>query len=181
MLDIRKIQEQVLYEKIEAASDSKIAKEIVYGDEAEPENNAAWVKNTMQRLERAFDEELVKQIRSNCQCGYDMDEKEALVQELFDASHTLEEFANCEKAKEAGLFAEEGQLYLQFMFCPCPMLADVEILPTKTWCQCTAGYSTVLFEKVFGCKVDVELLKSVKMGDETCLMRITPQGALWKE
>jgi predicted hydrocarbon binding protein len=56
------------------------------------------------------------------------------------------------------------------------MLADVERLETKTWCQCTTGYSKVLFEKAFGCKVDVELLKSVKAGDEVCLMKIIPQG-----
>jgi len=28
--------------------------------------------------------------------------------------------------------------------------------------------------------VDVELLKSVKMGDEICLMKISPRGEVWK-
>lgn len=45
---------------------------------------------------------------------------------------------------------------------------------TDTWCQCTTGYSKVIFEKAFGCIVDVELLKSVKMGDDICLMKIIP-------
>lgn len=52
------------------------------------------------------------------------------------------------------------------------MLADVDKLDTKTWCQCTTGYSKVLFEKAFNCQVDVELFKSVKMGDSNCLMKI---------
>lgn len=120
-------------------------------------------------LENNFDKSSVKQIRMNCQCGYAMDEKLALVNELLESSSNLEEFANQEKAKAAGLSCKDGELYLQFAFCPCPMLADMDRLDTDTWCQCTTGYSKVLFEKAFGCEVDVELLKSVKMGDDICL------------
>ena len=182
MFDMRKIQEQVLFSAIEAASDKETATRIVYGEGglSSPEDNATWVKSTMKRLEERFDGPTVKRIRMNCQCGYGMDEKFALVKELFDASSSLEEFANHDKAKAAGLFSKDGELYLQFPFCPCPMLAEVDRLETKTWCQCTTGYSKVLFEKVFGCKVDVELLQSIKMGDQLCLMRITPRGDLWK-
>ena len=182
MFDMRKIQEQVIFGATKAASDEETATRIVYGEGglSSPEDNATWVKSTMKRLEERFDGPTVKRIRMNCQCGYGMDEKFALVKELFDASSSLEEFANHDKAKAAGLFSKDGELYLQFPFCPCPMLAEVDRLETKTWCQCTTGYSKVLFEKVFGCKVDVELLQSIKMGDQLCLMRITPRGDLWK-
>ena len=182
MFDMRKIQEQVLFGAIEAASDEETAARIVYGEggPSSSEDNGTWVKSTMKRLEERFDGPTVKRIRMNCQCGYGMDEKFALVKELFDASSSLEEFANHDKAKAAGLFSKDGELYLQFPFCPCPMLAEVDRLETKTWCQCTTGYSKVLFEKVFGCEVDVELLQSIKMGDQVCLMRITPRGDLWK-
>ena len=182
MFDMRKIQEQVLFGATKAASDEETATRIVYGEGglSSPEDNATWVKSTMKRLEERFDGPTVKRIRMNCQCGYGMDEKFALVKELFDASSSLEEFANHDKAKAAGLSSKDGELYLQFPFCPCPMLAEVDRLETKTWCQCTTGYSKVLFEKVFGCKVDVELLQSIKMGDQLCLMRITPRGDLWK-
>lgn len=60
------------------------------------------------------------------------------------------------------------------------MLTDVDKLDSYAWCQCTTWYSKVLFEKAFQCKVDVELLKSIKMGDEKCLMKIIPQGVIWK-
>ena len=60
------------------------------------------------------------------------------------------------------------------------MLADVDKLDTDTWCQCTTGYSKVLFEKAFGCEVVVELLKSIKMGDNICLMKIIPRDSIWK-
>jgi hypothetical protein len=182
MFDIRKIQEQVIFSAVKAISDDETAANVVYG-EREPssaEDNATWVKSTMSRLENRFDRSSVKRIRMNCQCGYGMDEKLALVKELVESSSNLEEFANLDKAKAAGLSYAKGELYLQFPFCPCPMLADVDKLDTDTWCQCTTGYSKVLFEKAFGCEVAVELLKSVKMGDNICLMKIIPRESIWK-
>ncbi|WP_418576883.1 DUF6144 family protein [Hungatella sp.] len=174
MFDIRNIQEKVIYESVKAESNADIASEVVYGGngEAKSENNPDWVKSAMNRLENKFDAEAIKKIRMNCQCGYRMDEKIALVKELKADAANIEEFTASEKAKAAGLFCKDGELFLQFNFCPCPILADVDQLETNTWCQCTTGYSKVLFEQAFGCKVDVELLKSIKMGDHICLMKI---------
>ncbi|HNX28386.1 MAG TPA: DUF6144 family protein [Syntrophomonadaceae bacterium] len=182
MFDIRKIQEQVIFSAIKAASDDETATKIVYGEHqlSSSEDNAIWVKSTMNRLGNHFDKSAVKQIRMNCQCGYGMDEKLALVKELVESSSDLEEFANQDKAKAAGLSCTNGELYLQFPFCPCPMLAEVDKLDTDTWCQCTIGYSKVLFEKAFGCEVDVELLKSIKMGDDICHQKIIPGDSIWK-
>lgn len=183
MFDVRKIQEQVIYEAVKSATnDENTANEIVYGNdgEARSEDNPTWVKSTMKRLENKFARPDLIEIRRHCQCGYAMDEKLALVKELLESSSSLEEFGNLEKAKAAGLFCDNNELYLQFNFCPCPMLAEVDKLDTDTWCQCTTGYSKVLFEKAFPCKVDVELLKSIKMGDDVCLMKIIPQGPIWK-
>lgn len=43
------------------------------------EDDATWVKSTMERLENNFQKAEVKQIRMHCQCGYGMDEKLELV------------------------------------------------------------------------------------------------------
>lgn len=181
MFDIRKIQEKTIYEAVEAESNADVASEVVYGCEQVDyiENNSEWVKSTMRCLENKFPVETVKKIRMNCQCGYGMDEKLKLVRELMIGSTSIEELANSEKAKAAGLFCKNGELFLQFFFCPCPMLADVDKLDTATWCQCTTGYSKVLFEKAFSCDVDVELLKSIKVGDPVCLMKITLHNPIW--
>ncbi len=169
MFDIRKIQEQVIYSAVKAESNDRIAGEVVnHNDEPDP----LWVKNTMKRLENNFDATTLRRIRMNCQCGFGIDERLELLREIITQTSTIEEFGNHPKARAAGLSYSEGALYLQFPFCPCPMLEGVDRLETNTWCQCTTGYSKVLFEKAFGCQVDVELLKSVKMGDEICLMRI---------
>ncbi len=174
MFDIRKIQENVIYEAVKAESNADTAKEVVYGGELSEntESNPNWVKSAMHRLESKFETETVKKIRMGCQCGYGMDEKLALVKELMSAATNIEEFTSSEKARAAGLFCKDGELFLQFNFCPCPMLAEVDRLETNTWCQCTTGYSKVLFEKAFACTVDVELLKSIKMGNDVCLMKI---------
>ena len=182
MFDIRKIQEKVIYESVKSESNADIAEEVVYGKErlADAENNPDWVKSTMRRMESKFDSETIKKMRMNCQCGYGMDEKLALVKDLMANAACIEEFANSDKAKAAGLFCEDGELFLQFDFCPCPMLHEVDQLETSTWCQCTTGYSKVLFEKAFSCDVDVELLKSIKMGDNICLMKITLYNPKWQ-
>ena len=182
MFDIRKMQEQVIYQAVKDKSNEDIAKAIVFGSDKQvkTEDNPTWVKVTMERLENQFDQGGVLQIRRNCQCGYGMDEKLALVKELVAASASLEEFGNLDRANAAGLYSDNGELYLQFPFCPCPMLEGVDRLETDTWCQCTTGYSQVLFEKAFQCQVEVELLKSIKMGDDKCLMKIIPQKNIWK-
>lgn len=180
MFDIRKIQEEVIFEAVKNYSDTETAKEIVYGvgESAKIDDNPSWVKSTMSRLENKFDQEQIKGIRMGCQCGYGMEEKLTLVKELMSTASSIEEFANSEKARAAGLFCKDEILYLKFTFCPCPMLSEVDKLETNTWCQCTTGYSKVLFEKAFGCEVNVELLKSIKMGDDICLMKIIPQDSI---
>lgn len=175
----RKTQEEVIYENIKAASNEELAREIVFGKNSKALDNAVWVKETMQKMEEAFDNDTLIQIRMGCQCGYGMDEKKTLVKELYDSANSMEEFADNEKAHNAGLFIQNGELFLSFPFCPCPMLADVDKLETKTWCYCTLGYSKRLFEDIWGCPVELELLKSVKMGDDMCLMKISPLSPIW--
>ena len=181
MFNLRKAQEIALYEAIKAESTAEVAAEVVYGHEqtALAESNPAWVKSAMRRLESQFDGDTLKKIRMNCQCGYGLEEKLALVKELLTNAASIEAFANSEKARAAGLFCQDGELFLQFTACPCPMLAEVDRLETAAWCQCTTGYSKVLFEKAFACDVAVELLKSIKMGDAMCLMKITLHNPIW--
>ena len=77
MFDIRKIQENIIYEAVRAESNEDIANEVVYGKDnmSKAENNSDWVKSSMIRLENNFETETIKKIRMNCQCGYEMDEK----------------------------------------------------------------------------------------------------------
>ena len=179
MFDIRKLQEKALYEAVRAESDAETAGEVVSGRGGTAESDPDWVRGAMGRLERRFSPEAVRRIRGNCQCGYGMEEKLALVRELMAGAASMEEFAASEKARAAGLSWEDGALFLQFEVCPCPMLAEVARLESAAWCQCTTGYSKTLFERAFHCGVDVELLQSIKMGDPVCRMKITLHDPVW--
>lgn len=112
MFDIRKIQEQAIFEAVKAESNEAIAKDVVI---RKFEDDPKWVKNTMKRLEENFDSQTVKKIRMNCQCGYALDDKLTLVKEIMASATNLEEFANNEKAKAAGLSYRGGELFLQFV------------------------------------------------------------------
>lgn len=81
MFTIRKVQEQMLHEAVQAESNAATADEVVYGKEksAFAENDPAWVRSAMQRLESKFDFPARKNIRMHCQCGYGMEEKLALL------------------------------------------------------------------------------------------------------
>lgn len=181
MSDIRKNQEQIIYKAVKAESNANVAHEIVFGDgmPGKAESNPEWVKSTMRRLERHFESETIKRIRRNCQCGYGMDEKLKLVKEMMSDATNIDEFASSKRAMAAGLFCRNGDLFLQFSVCSCPMLIGIDKLEKNTWCQCTIGYSKVLFEQAFSCSVDVELLKSIKMGDDVCLMKIILYDPVW--
>lgn len=156
-----------LYAAIAKHGAPQLATEIAFGADLPPEpsvaEKSAWVRHVIAMLEKHFDESVIKAIRMEW------------VGRLYRESGDIETFAARKQAREAGLSVRDGVLHLQFPFCPCPMLEGVERLASKTWCQCTCGYSRDLFEHVLGCKVEVELLKSVKLGDDICLMSIVPK------
>ena len=134
----------------------------------------------MHRLENSFDSGTVKQIRRNCQCGYGMEEKLALVKELkAEASNIGRICGFRERRRAAGLFCEDGELFLQFGFCPCPMLAEVERLETDTWCQCTTGTARSFLKRHFPAG-RCGAAESIKMGDDVCLMKITLHNPVWR-
>lgn len=181
MFDIRKMQENALYAAVQKESDAQIADEVVYGQKQGAEKeDSAWVNAAMLRLEERFRFPARVRIRRRCQCGFGMEEKLALLNRLKDSVSSIEDLTASQEAKAAGLFSQNGNLYLQFQFCPCPMLKNVKSLRSDTWCLCTTGYSKELFEKAFSCEADVDLLQSIKKGDPVCLMKITLHNPLWR-
>lgn len=168
-----------LYRNVLKYSDARTAAEIAYGVDlplcAAREQRMKWIDHISGGLERKFDENAIKTIRMGCYCteASKFEETKAWIKALYLDSKSMAEFVDKMNARSAGWYIEDGALYTKFFFCECPMLEGVEALPTKTWCYCTAGYSKALFEDIFGYAVEVELLQSIKTGDDICLMRIT--------
>lgn len=181
---VKKVHDEVikLNQSINKYGSSELSHTIAYGKllPINPTNNEKkeWVEFISNELERHFDEETIKNIRMGCYCteNGELDESKTFIKGVFSKSRDFEDFVRNMNEYGAGWFIDNGNLFTQFHSCSCPMLDSVDSLPTKTWCYCTVGFNKSIFEDVFECPVDIELLKSIKMGDDKCLMRIIPSN-----
>lgn len=172
-------QKERLYQNICKFADKKLAREITESIDlpldATNKQRAIWVKEIMDRLEHQFDQPLVKKIRQSCYCdeGGQLQTSKKILRDMYLAvNQDLKAFVAKVNEYNAGWYLEDGSLYTKMFSCECPMLEAVDLLDYKTWCYCTAGYNKNLFEYVFEQSVEVELLKSIKCGDEYCLLKI---------
>ena len=135
---------------------------------------AVWVKSVCAELEKRFAPETIREIRRLCHCDEEgqMAKMKSWLKGLFRESSGLEEFVDRVNAAGAGWYLRDGEIYTKFLGCECHMLGAVDRLDSKTWCQCTVGYTEELFTHVFDCPVEGELLQTIKMGHEFCVVKI---------
>ncbi|WP_330396820.1 DUF6144 family protein [Anaeromicrobium sediminis] len=169
-----------LFENITKHSNSDVARKIAFGMDLpfSPTKNDKneWVKYISSELEKQFDEQTIKSIRLGCYCTENgkLDESKEFIKNIYDTSVSMVDFVDKMNEYKVGWYIKDGYLFTKYFSCPCPMLESVDVLPTKTWCYCTVGYNKKIFEYVFDCEVDIELLESIKMGNTQCLMKIIP-------
>ena len=181
---MKKVHDEVkkLNQSINRYGTSELAHSIAYGKTLpiNPTSNEKkeWVDYISIALEKHFDEETIKNIRMGCHCTENgkLDESKTFIKEVFIESNNFEEFVYNMNKFGAGWFIDNGDLFTQFHSCSCSMLDGVDALPTKTWCYCTVGFNKSIFEYVFECEVDIDLVESIKMGHDRCLMRIIPSN-----
>jgi predicted hydrocarbon binding protein len=124
----------------------------------------------------------VKKIRQGCYCrdSGKLDENKKWLKEIYSDSKDIHEFVEKVNSyvkkvanQDAGWHIKNGHLFTKYFDCSCPMLEEVDVLPAKTWCHCTAGFCKEIFDDVFGFEVDAEIIKSIKTGDDCCLIKIS--------
>jgi predicted hydrocarbon binding protein len=168
-----------LFKNIKRFSDIQTAESIAFGVflplSPSKEQCANWVEYIASKLEEKFDEATIKRIRMGCYCRENgrLDESKKWLRELYIASENLEQFVDKVNEYSAGWYIKDGELYTKYFDCPCPMLEGTDQLTTKTWCHCTAGFAIEIFDDVFGYEVDTEVLESIKLGSEFCLIKVT--------
>ena len=184
-----------LYGNLLRFTDEQTADGIAYGLElppdATPGQRAAWVYRIIAEMEKRFDAATIRSVRLDCyrneneapgKCsasGYPCADVKLFakvsdwLRGLYVSSQNLEEFAEKANAENLGWYVAGGELYTKFFECECPMLEAVGRLPTHTWCYCTAGYGKRLFEEVFGRPVAIEILHSIRQGNDFCLMKVS--------
>lgn len=169
-----------LFKNIEKYSTVEMAEKIAYRitlEESASENQKVeWVNDVVKKLETEFDEHVIKDIRMGCYCSEDgkLDEAKQYIKSVYSESSSLDEFVELMNKANAGWYIEDGYLYTRYLSCSCPMLSSINRLDKKTWCYCTVGFNKKIFEYVFECEIDVELLEAIKLGDKQCLMKIIP-------
>jgi hypothetical protein len=138
---------------------------IAYEAAKKGEDKAELTRQTMQRLESAFDEESRVRIMERCGrlcCG---PTHQKVRKALFQESSSLEEFLDKLNELEAGKahyrITEQGAIIVEYPACQCGQVKDaISRFPSHAYCMCSVGYNKELFETVLGRKVDVILVTS---------------------
>lgn len=169
-------QAEKLYRNILPYGNPDTAAAIAYGVDLAPDADAkaiaCWVKDVCARLEAAFDEATIKAIRMGCYCTLNMEKCREWIAKLFAESADFESFVAKMNELAGGWYLKDSALCTTY-YCSCPMLQNVDLLPRKTWCYCTVGYTKALLGRIFNCAIDVEVVESIKMGGDKCVMKIT--------
>lgn len=168
-----------LFRSVQKHGSQDTAMKIAFGTELSKEasdaEKAAWVRHITHGLEEAFDEEAVKSIRAGCHCNDRLEDMKTWLGGLYRESSDIADFVARVNEHGAGWYVEDGAIFTKFTACECYMLRDVDSLESRTWCQCTLGYTKSLFGSVFGHDVDVELVRTIKMGNDFCLVKVIPR------
>jgi hypothetical protein len=152
-----------------------------------PVEIALWVKEAMNRLDRAVDKKTRTRIME--ECGYACAEANHKTIDQVVAKRkkyaSLEEFLEAEKTKLLpGMRLEpDGKTLHQYympgsfrypMRCFCSLLRGLppEETVSPTYCQCSKGFVQKMWERVLGKPVKVEVLETAVTGARECKFKV---------
>lgn len=166
-----------LYESLCKYTDEKTAGEIVgkvqLSKSPTEKKKREFVEGVCSALTEQFDTDTVKKIRMACCCQPPNGEIER-VRRLYECSADLTDFAARYNAVHTNqsVWVENGVLFYCYPRCYCSTIKYSDKPVPIEWCYCTLGYTKTLFERAFGCPVEVELLETVKTGGSRCVMSV---------
>ena len=133
----------------------------------------AWANDMCEFLDNNYDENLIRSIRMDCACGPEHG-KGARIKDLYKKEDNQEVFVQKVNKLNLGFTFEYDGTYYYLIYpqCYCSCVKRIAEPMSKTWCYCTLGYSKRMFENIFECEVQVELLESVKLGSQQCRIRV---------
>ncbi len=167
-----------LHDALQKHADNKIADDFILqfplSKAADFKKKFVWAQQICTALEQQFDEDTVKAIRMDCACGPELGKMNAL-QKLYRACDGMEDFAPKATGLHQGFEVryEGDSLFLIYPTCYCSCVKRVNKTLPRAWCDCTLGYTKRMFSYVLGRAVEVELIESVKLGGDKCVIKIT--------
>ena len=186
---MEKIQE--LGRNLDKYAGQDVRKKVLEGDAklasiSDSQQIAMWVKGAMQRLDKLVDEKTRSRIMEQCgrRCAVAGETVEIVVAKR-KKYRNLDQFLEAEKRKLLpGMRLErEGNVLYQYymphsfsprMRCFCSLLeglpADENISPT--YCQCSKGFATRMWESILGKPVRVDVVETAVSGAKECKFKI---------
>ncbi len=168
-----------LYESVKAnigeVAAEKMAETVYLSKSADFKRKFKWAGDVCAYLDNNFDDEQVKKIRMGCSCTPPPKLTEQLRQ-MYKKCGDLDTFVREYEASGGGSFTllfDCDALIFTYPHCYCDCVQRVNEPVSKTWCLCTLGYTKKLFDAVFDCDTEVELLESIKTGGSRCAIKIT--------
>ena len=109
----------------------------------------------------------------DCTCGPELG-KGNKIKEIYEKENDVSVFVEKANNLKQGFTIEyDGKyFYLIYPQCYCSCVKRIDETLPMAWCYCTLGYTKRMFQYIFDKEVQVELLSSVKMGDEACRIKI---------
>lgn len=136
-----------------------------------------WARRSMEYITEKYSDDEVRALRMDCHCNINHGEAERL-RRLYNESGSAESF--CRNFTETGggafslwYIADEAAIYMSYPTCYCSCVKRVPETLSPAWCLCTLGYTKEMFSVITGGDVNVELIESIKRGDDRCVMKIT--------
>lgn len=169
---VRLYESLVRHEETESAE--IIAQTYPLSKSATAEKKFEWAKSICEYLNENYDAKKVSEIRMDCACGPELGKGKKL-KDLYEKETDPVAFVQKANNLNQGFtLAFDGKSYfLTYPQCYCSCVKRVNQTLPKAWCDCALGYTKKMFSYIFSCNVQVELLSSVKMGDDDCRIKIT--------
>jgi len=135
-----------------------------------------WVKELLNNLDEHVDESTKKKVLGACgeKCPFTHLTDEKLLEIKRNSSDDIDFLNNL--CNQWRMSYEDGQYYVVFDQCYCPLVNEDIQGTSKTLCYCTLGNLRHKFEIGLHQKAEVAMLKSIIAGDDECRFHIKLQN-----
>ncbi len=132
-----------------------------------------WLATILDGLDKEVDEKTRERILESCGRACLSPSFIEKVKRIRKATNSEEEFLQKLAKQWKHLREEDGQHYVVYDKCYCPMVKTYSGRLSRSFCNCSRGWIKELFEIALQRSVDVSLEKSIKRGDEICRFRVS--------
>ncbi len=131
-----------------------------------------WIKELLTSLDDLVDEKTKQKVLERCgeKCPFSHMPDEQLM-DLRKKAADEQEFLN-QLSDQWRLTKEDGQYYVVFDQCYCPLVNKDIKEASQTMCYCTLGNLKRKFSISLGRTIEVEMRKTVLAGDDECRFRV---------